>query len=91
MVFAIYMLAVGLSDNVLKPLLLGRGVDLPLLVVLLGAIGGMIQFGVIGLFVGAVILGIGYRVISTWIWSHDSGAPEAGVPATPPPREPSRS
>jgi predicted PurR-regulated permease PerM len=67
-IFAIWAILVGLSDNVLKPLLLGRGVDLPVLVVLIGAIGGMIQFGVIGLFIGAVILGLGYRVITDWIW-----------------------
>jgi hypothetical protein len=52
-----YMLAVALSDNVLKPLLLGRGVDLPALVVLIGALGGMVKFGIIGLFLGAVIVG----------------------------------
>ncbi len=74
-VFAIYAVLVGLSDNVLKPLLLGRGVDLPVLVVLLGAIGGMIAFGVIGLFIGAVILGLGYRVISDWIWRRELDAP----------------
>lgn len=66
-IFAIYAIAVALSDNVLKPLLLGRGVDLPVLVVLIGAIGGMIQFGIIGLFLGAVILGLGYQLISEWI------------------------
>jgi predicted PurR-regulated permease PerM len=46
-IFAIYAIVVALSDNVLKPLLLGRGVDLPVLVVLIGAIGGMIQIGII--------------------------------------------
>ncbi len=67
-VFAVYSILVALSDNVLKPILLGRGVDLPVLVVLLGAIGGMLSFGVIGLFLGAVILGLGYRIIFDWIW-----------------------
>lgn len=76
-IFAIWAILVGLSDNVLKPLLLGRGVDLPVLVVLIGAIGGMIQFGVIGLFIGAVILGIGYQVITDWIWSR-SFDPQTG-------------
>lgn len=74
-VFAVYALVVALSDNLLKPLLLGRGVDLPVLVVLIGAIGGMFTFGVIGLFLGAVILGVGYRIITDWIWS--TGAPES--------------
>lgn len=89
-VFAIYTIAVSLSDNVLKPLLLGRGVDLPLVVVLLGAIGGMIKFGVVGLFVGAVILGIGYRVISAWIWSRDFGASGAATPTNTPTNTPAR-
>jgi predicted PurR-regulated permease PerM len=66
-VFAVYMLIVALSDNVLKPLLLGRGVDLPALIVLIGALGGMIKFGVIGLFLGAVIVGIGYEILADWI------------------------
>jgi predicted PurR-regulated permease PerM len=70
--FAIYSIVVALSDNVLKPILLGRGVDLPVLVVLLGAIGGMIKFGVIGLFLGAVILGLGYQIISDWVWPNKS-------------------
>ena len=66
-VFAIYMLIAALSDNVLKPLLLGRGVDLPAIIVLFGALGGMIAYGVIGLFLGAVILGLGYTIISDWL------------------------
>jgi predicted PurR-regulated permease PerM len=73
-IFAVYAAIVGLSDNVLKPILLGRGVDLPTLIVLIGAIGGMVRFGVIGLFIGAVILGLGYRIISDWIWPADNAA-----------------
>jgi predicted PurR-regulated permease PerM len=87
-VFAIYSIIVALSDNVLKPMLLGRGVDLPVLVVLIGAIGGMIRFGVIGLFLGAVILGLGYQIIRTWLASDyfDTGSQssdEAGQPGSP--------
>ncbi len=66
-IFAVYMLFVALSDNVLKPILLGRGVDLPAAIVLVGAIGGMIAYGVVGLFLGAVILGLGYTIITDWI------------------------
>ena len=76
-IFAIYMLVVALSDNVLKPILLGRGVDLPAAIVLIGAIGGMIQFGVVGLFLGAVILGLGYTIISDWIKSEEDNSPAA--------------
>jgi len=66
-IFLILAIAVSVSDALLKPLLLGRGVDVPMLVVLLGAIGGMIVFGVIGLFVGAVILAMAYRVFGALI------------------------
>jgi len=75
-IFAIYALVVALSDNVLKPILLGRGVDLPAAIVLVGAIGGMIAYGIIGLFLGAVILGLGYTIISDWIPSGEGDAPE---------------
>jgi predicted PurR-regulated permease PerM len=61
-IFLIYSVVVSFSDTILKPLLLGRGVDVPMLVVLLGAIGGMIMSGIIGLFVGAVVLTITYKV-----------------------------
>ena len=61
-IFSIYALIVSMSDAFLKPLLLGRGVDVPMLAVLLGAIGGMILSGIIGLFVGAVVLAITYKV-----------------------------
>ncbi|HYQ70868.1 MAG TPA: AI-2E family transporter [Gammaproteobacteria bacterium] len=65
--FMIWSLLVGLSDNILKPLLLGRGLDIPMLVILLGAIGGMILSGIIGLFVGAVVLALGYRLFTAWL------------------------
>ena len=48
-------------------MLLGRGVDVPMLVILLGAIGGMISSGIIGLFIGAVILALGYQLFRFWI------------------------
>ena len=66
-IFAVYMLFAALSDNVLKPILLGRGVELPAIIVLFGALGGMIAYGIVGLFLGAVILGLGYTIISDWL------------------------
>jgi len=65
--FAIWSTAVGLSDNVLKPMLLGRGVDVPMLVIFMGAIGGFILKGIIGLFVGAVVLAVGYTLFQAWL------------------------
>ena len=66
-IFAVYTLVAAASDNVLKPILLGRGVNLPALVVLIGAIGGMIAFGIIGLFLGAVIFGLAYSIGKAWL------------------------
>ena len=66
-IFTIWSLLVGLSDNLLKPLLLGRGMETPTLVILLGAIGGMILFGILGLFVGAIILALGYELFMAWL------------------------
>jgi len=66
-VFAIYMVLVGASDGVLKPMLMGRGVDIPMLVILIGAIGGMMLMGMIGLFIGAVIFALAYKLFGLWI------------------------
>ena len=61
--YIIWTLFVGVLDNILKPFLLGRGVDIPMLVILLGSLGGMLSYGIIGLFVGPVILALGYKFI----------------------------
>jgi len=66
-IFMVYGIIVSGSDAVLKPLLLGRGVDVPMLVVLLGAIGGMMMSGIIGLFLGAVVLSLFYQLLVAWI------------------------
>ena len=57
----------GMADNVLKPLLLGRGVDAPMPVILLGALGGMASNGIVGMFVGATLFGLGYRIFMGWV------------------------
>ncbi|CAN7775435.1 AI-2E family transporter [Cupriavidus necator] len=66
-IFSIYVFVAGLADNVLKPLLLGRGVDVPMPVVLIGALGGMVTGGIIGLFVGPVLLAVGYQLFWQWV------------------------
>jgi predicted PurR-regulated permease PerM len=66
-IFLVWCLIVGLMDNVLKPLLLGRGVSVPVAVVFLGAIGGFIAMGVVGLFVGAIVLSVGYKLSLAWL------------------------
>jgi predicted PurR-regulated permease PerM len=66
-IFAVWSVLWGASDNVIKPILMGRGVDIPMLVILLGAIGGMVMGGIIGLFIGAVMLAFAYKVFQTII------------------------
>lgn len=66
-VFAVYVFVAGLVDNLLKPLLLGRGVAVPMPVVLIGAVGGMVTSGVIGLFIGPVMLAVGYKLFWRWV------------------------
>jgi len=65
--FLVYALIVSFSDAFLKPLLLGRGVEVPMLVILLGAIGGMMVAGIIGLFTGSIILSLGYKLFTFWL------------------------
>ena len=66
-IFLVWAILVSASDGVLKPLLMGRGVEIPMLVILLGAIGGMMLSGIIGLFVGAVVLAIMYTLFTEWM------------------------
>ena len=73
--FTIWSLLVGVSDTFLKPMLLGRGVNIPMLVILVGSIGGMMTSGIIGLFVGAVVLALGYKLFLAWL-AQDFEAPE---------------
>ena len=73
--FAIWATAVGLSDNLLKPLLLGRGSKVPMAVIFIGAIGGFMRAGIIGLFVGAVVLAVGHNLYKWWLESPAETAP----------------
>ena len=66
-IFLIWCLFVGAMDNVLKPLLLGRGAAVPMIVVFLGVLGGFIAMGIVGLFVGAIVLSVGYKLLLTWL------------------------
>lgn len=81
--FTVWGILVSASDVVLKPMLMGRGVDIPMLVILLGALGGMMMSGIIGLFVGAVVLGLGYKLLMTWLEQADSTEQEVTQAALP--------
>jgi len=74
------VVAIGM-DNVIRPVLIRRGADLPLLLILAGVIGGLLAFGLIGIFLGPVVLAVGYTLLDAWISEGDAGAVEgAGDP-----------
>jgi predicted PurR-regulated permease PerM len=66
-VYTVLLGVSGMIDNVLKPLMLGHGVDAPMPVILLGALGGMAAAGIHGMFVGAVLLALGYQIFMGWV------------------------
>ena len=80
----VWTVIVGALDNVLRPILIRRGADLPLLLIFAGVIGGLIGFGIIGLFVGPVVLAITYRLLEAWVADIDHIAPQAAGGALQP-------
>jgi predicted PurR-regulated permease PerM len=66
-VLFVWTIFVGVIDNVLRPILIKRGAKLPLLLIFAGVVGGLIAFGVIGLFVGPVVLAVSYTLLAAWI------------------------
>jgi predicted PurR-regulated permease PerM len=71
----IILLLTGMADNVLKPMMLGRGVDVPMPVILLGALGGMASGGILGMFVGATALALGYEIFMKWVATNPESDP----------------
>jgi predicted PurR-regulated permease PerM len=65
--FLAWCILVGLVDNVLKPLLIGRGSEVPMAVILAGVLGGLLAHGLIGLFVGPIVLALGYELFRAWV------------------------
>jgi predicted PurR-regulated permease PerM len=77
--YTILLLLSGMADNVLKPLMLGRGVDVPMPVILFGALGGMATAGIVGMFVGATLLALGYQIFMGWVASNPDSSAAAAV------------
>lgn len=73
-VLLVWTLVVGMLDNVLRPVLIRRGADLPMMLIMAGVIGGLLAFGLIGLFVGPVMLAVSFRLLQAWV---DEGFREA--------------
>ena len=70
----VWSVVAGLSDNFLKPILIKKGADLPLLLIFAGVIGGMISIGLIGIFVGPVVLAVMYRLLQAWVRADENQA-----------------
>jgi predicted PurR-regulated permease PerM len=66
-IFTVWSIVAGLSDAVLKPMMIGHGLEVPMPVILLGVIGGVMAFGLVGLFIGAVVLAVGFVLFSDWV------------------------
>jgi predicted PurR-regulated permease PerM len=84
-VYTVVLFVGGLADNVLKPLMLGRGVDAPMPVILIGALGGMATGGILGMFIGATVLALGYQIFMRWVADNPERvqrAPAGGSPST---------
>ena len=76
-IYTVLLFVAGMTDNVLKPLMLGRGVDAPMPVILIGALGGMAAAGILGMFVGATLLALGYQIFMGWVATRSQA--EAGA------------
>ena len=70
-IWTILMIVAGLSDNILKPILLGKGASVPMPVIFIGVIGGFLFSGFIGLFTGAIVMSLGYKIFIGWINSNE--------------------
>jgi predicted PurR-regulated permease PerM len=77
LLITIYLLVVGLADNVLKPMLMGRGLSTPALVIFIGLLGGTIAHGIVGLFVGPIILAVAWELTAAWIREGQASAASA--------------
>ena len=73
--YTVLLVLSGMADNVLKPLMLGRGVEAPMPVILLGALGGMATAGILGMFVGATLLTLGYQIFMGWVAANPHAGP----------------
>ena len=72
LLFTIYMIPVNLLDNILRPIVMGRGLDTPMLIILIGVIGGTISYGITGLFLGPIVLAVIWELLVVWIRERES-------------------
>ena len=72
LLFTAYMIPVGLIDNVLRPLLMARGLTTPMPIIMIGVIGGTIAYGIVGLFFGPMVLSVAWTVMVAWVWGENN-------------------
>ena len=75
LLFTAYIVPVGLVDNVLRPLVMARGLTTPMPIILIGVIGGTIAFGIGGLFLGPIVLSVGWVLVVAWVREGDGATP----------------
>ena len=88
--FTVCMVAVYLVEAVMKPFVLAHGLKTPMLVILIGVIGGILEHGIPGLFAGPIVLAVAWEVAKAWIYERKTARPPC-KPPRPPPRYPPRS
>jgi predicted PurR-regulated permease PerM len=81
LIFSVYIIPVMIMDNILKPIVMARGLDVPMLVIFLGVIGGTLAHGILGLFIGPVVLSLGYELMVAWMGEGQSSADESDAKA----------
>jgi predicted PurR-regulated permease PerM len=77
----VWTVIVGGMDNVLRPILIKRGADLPVLLILVGVIGGLIAFGLVGIFIGPIVLAVSYTLVAAWVDEPEASLPAASKPS----------
>ena len=85
--FLVWAIFCGTFDNFLRPMLIKQGADLPLLLIFAGVIGGLLAFGVIGLFIGPVVLAVAYTLLVDWVSQGDPSEEPGVVRSSPAERQ----
>ncbi len=80
LLLTLYMVPVSLVDNILKPMLMSKGLPTPMLVIFAGVIGGTISYGLIGLFLGPIVLAVFYELLVYWVAAEPVAGPAADAP-----------
>jgi predicted PurR-regulated permease PerM len=75
LLFTAYMVPVNLIDNILRPIIFARGLKTPMLVIIVGVIGGTLSNGIIGLFVGPIVLAVAWDLLVAFVHENDTGSP----------------